>query len=149
MDVKFKLDNLTGGQKNTADFFFTTSDYINSAHTLTTRMSILGDGKVGINTSFPTTNLFIQGSTGTSTNTETVNSSSNISVLGKSTIFISVNSGSQTITLIDGVAGQRVVIINTSSVNLLTISNGAKSIIITANEGKELICNGTNWYALS
>lgn len=153
IDVKFRLDTNTNRQKNTADIFFTTSEWLTvngtPKHSLTTRLSVLGDGKVGVNTSNPLTNFFVQGSTGTSTNTETVNSSSNISVLGKSTIFISVNSGPQTITLNDGVVGQRIVIINTSNSNSLTISNGAKSIIIAANEGKELICNGTNWYALS
>ena len=148
IDVKFKLDT-SNGQKNTADIFFTASDYIDNAHTLTTRMSILGDGKVGINSSSPTTNLFVQGSYATSTNNDTVSSTSEISVKGKSTIFVSVNSGSQSIRLIEGVVGQRIVIVNTSGINILNITNGAKTIIITANEGKELVYNGTTWYALS
>lgn len=149
LDVKFREDIVTGKQKNTADVFFTASDWINSAHTLITRMSILGDGKVGINTSTPTTNLFVQGSSGTSVTNETVDNTANISVLGKSTIFISVNTGSQTITLTDGVVGQRIVIVNTSSSNSLTISNVAGTFTIQPNKGSQLLHNGTQWYALS
>ncbi len=149
IDVKFKLDNTTGGQKNTADIFFTTSDWAGTAHSLTTRMAILGDGKVGINTSMPTTNLYVQGSSATSMNNETVNLASNISVLGKSTIFISVNSGTQSIILTDGVAGQRIVIVNTSNTNFLTVSNAAGIVTISPNKGTQLVYNGTQWYSLS
>lgn len=150
IDVKLKLDTQSQGKKNTADFLFTSSDWIDDKHSLTTRFSILGDGKIGINTSTPTTNLYVQGSNGTSTINVSVSSTSSISVLDRSTIFASVNSGNQTITLTDGVAGQRVVIINTSETNSLTISNSAGKITVLSNRGREFVYNGNSntWYGL-
>ena len=129
---------------------FTSSDWIDDKHSLTTRFSILGDGKIGINTSTPTTNLYVQGSNGTSTINVSVSSVSSISVLYRSTIFASVNSGNQTITLADGVAWQRVVIINTSETNSLTISNSAGNITLLSNRGREFVYNGNSntWYGL-
>lgn len=156
IDVKYRLDTSTNGQKNTADIFFTTSDWLTvngtSQHSLTTRFSILGNGKVGVNTSDPKTNLFVQGSSGTSINNETVSSTSSITVLGKSTIFISVNSGDQSVSLTDGEDGQRVVIVNTSqSNNKLTISNSAGNVVIESNKGKEFVFYKTTstWYSIS
>ena len=153
IDVRFRLDNTTGGQKNTGDFIFSTSDWLlvngTLKHSLTTRFSILGDGKIGINTQTPTTNLYVQGSYGTSTNNETASSSGSISVVDKSTIFVSVNSGNQTITLTDGVIGQRIVIINTSPTNSATISNAAGNITISPNKGTHLVYDGAKWYSLS
>lgn len=136
IDVKYRSDIGSSNQNNSADYYFKTSEWAGNDHTLTTRLSILHDGKVGINTSAPTTNLYVQGSTGTSINNETVSSPSTLSVRGKSSVFVSVNSGAQSITLTDGVVGQRVVIVNTSATNTLTILNGANSIIINTNEGK-------------
>lgn len=78
-----------------------------------------------------------------------MSSPSTLSVRGKSSVFVSVNSGAQSITLTDGVEGQRVVIVNTSATNTLTILNGANSIIINTNEGKELIYYQEKWYSLS
>lgn len=154
LDVKFRASD--NAQTNTADFLFTTSDWLtpttgNPGHSLITRFSILGDRRIGVNTQFPTTNLFVQGSMGTSTNTQALSSSSDtISVKGKSTIFLSSSGTNDTINLEAGEDEQRVIVVNLSENYTITVNSTTSPAVINPTRDKEFVYNlsRSKWYVL-
>ncbi len=138
MEVKFK--KFENDNFNTANFVFASSRYNETTNQseLSPRFSILGDGKVGVNSETPNTSFYVKGSIGSfisnATTLNNVGTPTNISVTEKSVIPIRISAGATTFNLNDGVEGQKITLINNS---VSIISTG--SISIEPNTAKDFI----------
>lgn len=138
LEVKFKKNE--NDQYNTANFVFASSRFNETTYQseMSPRFSILGEGKVGVNSETPTTSFYVKGSIGSHVSNPITlnnpNTPTSISVLEKSIIPIRVSAGATTFNLADGVDGQKITIINNSN---FTINNG--TVQIEANTAKNFI----------